>query len=120
MDVILVETNLFFSAKLAASLKFAGYGVEIQRDFEGARRKAGPETSAIVVNLSAPGIDVLEIIRDLKGAPETAGIPILGFGGHKERELFQRAESAGCDLVVPNSAVSAELPALIERMKRKN
>ena len=112
-NVILVDTNLFFSAKISADLKRMGYSVIIEKSFEGVKDNAGPETGAVVLNLNAPGIDVMEIIKNLKAAPETARIQLIGFGGHKEQGLLQTARALGCDRVVANSAMTAELSAFL-------
>ncbi len=115
--VILVESNLFFTTKISAGLKQLGYGVEVERSFEGVRKKTGEETEAIILNLSAPGIDPLEIIKNLKNSPETARIPLIAFSGHRDQEKLRSAAALGCELTVANSAIVSGLPALLNQLK---
>ena len=116
--VILVDKNLFFSTKVSANLRRMGYSVEVESTFEGVKNKAGPETDAVILNLSAPGLDAMEIIKNLKRAPETSRIPLIGFGGHKEQGLFQVALDLGCDRVITNSAIASDLHALLGQAEK--
>jgi DNA-binding NarL/FixJ family response regulator len=43
-------------------------------------------------------------------------VPVLAFGSHVDRPSQQAARAAGCDLVVANSRLARELPALVERL----
>ena len=43
-------------------------------------------------------------------------LPVLAFGAHVDRAAQSDARAAGCDLVVANSRLARELPALVERL----
>lgn len=43
-------------------------------------------------------------------------LPVLAFGSHVDREMQAAAREAGCDLVVANSRLARELPALVDRL----
>lgn len=111
--ILLVETNIFFSARLVGQLKKLGYDVEVSGGDPAARGKSGVGTSAVIVDLAAKGLDAAGIIKKLKGAPETASIPVIGFCGHAEAELIESARSAGCDLVTTNGRISSDLPGVL-------
>ena len=114
--IILVETNLFFSTKISSGLAHLGFFVEVENSLQGVKDKATPETSAVILDLSSPDLDVLAIVRDLKKSKETASIPIIAFAGHKDQNLLKSAESLGCDLVVTNSAITSKLGELLGKI----
>ena len=66
----------------------------------------------IVLDLQAPG-DPLTLARALKADPGTAGLEIVGFYSHVEQALREAALAAGVDHVLPRSAFTARLPALL-------
>ncbi len=129
--VILIETNLFFSSALSGNLKRLGCGVEIEKSWEGVIAKivkksemggdagasdARSTVKAVIVNLSAPGIDAVAIIKNLKSHPETSNIPVIGFGGHQDKTRLEAAVAAGCDQVVTNGVISSSLEAVLSRI----
>src|SRR5689334_9614668 len=106
-SIILVDDNLFFSTKVSSSLKQLGFVVEIEKSMENIRKRLSTQPEAVIINLSAISLDVMGIIKNLKNDAQTKHIPLVGFGGHKEREIFQAAREAGCDLVVTNNVISS-------------
>jgi len=61
---------------------------------------------------SAPG-EPLEAIRAIRREGTTRELPIIGFLSHVDRELAQKAESAGATRVLPRSQFSETLPDLV-------
>ena len=114
--IVLVETNIFFSAKIVAQLKQLGYSVDTESSYQGVKDKAGLGISAIIIDLAARDINVLEMVKKLKDSPETASIPVIGFCGHSERALLESARSYGCDVVTTNSKITSDLPAVLDRI----
>lgn len=131
--IILIETNLFFSTALSGNLKRLGYGVEVEKSWEGVRAKisvveksgldqsggalkAGGSIRAVIINLAAPGLDAAAIIKNLKSHPETSSIPVIGFGGHQDKARLEAAAAAGCDQVVTNGVISSSLEAVLRRI----
>ena len=118
--VILAVDNLFFSTRISSGLRQRGYSVEAAATLDGIKSKTGPETAAVVLDLSASNLDVMGMIQGLKSAPETARIPLIGFGGHKATELFQAARDRGCDLIVTNAAITSDLGACLAKVNEIN
>ncbi len=52
----------------------------------------------------------------MKSLPETAAIPVIGFGGHQDRARLEAAAAAGCDKVVTNGAISSNLEAILNSL----
>jgi hypothetical protein len=48
-----------------------------------------------------------------KTSPATRKIPILAFGSHKDADLLERARKAGCNVVVSNGALKADVAGMI-------
>src|SRR6516165_8555667 len=66
----------------------------------------------LFVDLSAGdlvGEPALVAYRELAGP----GTSLIAFGSHVDTAALEAAKAAGCDLVLPRSRFSAELPALI-------
>ncbi len=118
--ILLIETNLFFSTKIAGELKQLGYEVEKETSFEGARAKASSETAAIIIDLASRGLDAVQIIKNLKNSPETSPIPVIGFCGHADQGLIESAKSAGCNLVTTNGKISSDLSGLLKTVLGQN
>lgn len=114
--IILIEKNIFFSTKIVGQLKHLGYSVDIVSNYQEVKNKAGSGISAIIIDLAARDMNVLEIIKKLKDSPRTASIPLIGFGGHKEHALLESARSSGCALVTTNSDITSDLPKLLEKI----
>lgn len=51
----------------------------------------------ILVDLSLPGLDGVELTRILKADPELQAIPIVALTAHGDSDVEQIARNAGCD-----------------------
>lgn len=115
--IILVDANIFFSTKIVSRLEHLGYSVNTVNSYQGIKNNLSLGISAVIIDLSVHGINVLDIIKKLKESPETASIPLIGFAGHKEHALLKSARSFGCDLVTTNSAITLDMQALLDEIK---
>ncbi len=110
--VVAVVPDLFFAARIAGAAERAGVGLELVPPagaFEAIRRRP---PDLVILDLHAPG-DPLALARALRADPATRGLRVLGFYAHVERALRDAAREAGVDPVLPRSAFTARLPALI-------
>ena len=71
--------------------------------------------SLVVLDLHLKGTEPVEWIRQFKQNGQTQRIPILAFFSHVEADLKKRAVEAGCNMVVPRSVFSEQLPQLLAR-----
>jgi CheY-like chemotaxis protein len=67
------------------------------------------------MDMSLPIIDGWEATRQLKGADDTKGIPIIALTAHAMAEDERRAREAGCD-DFDNKPI--ELPRLLEKIQQ--
>ena len=61
----------------------------------------------------AAGGDPLDAVRQIRENEATRELPVIGFLSHVDRDLAQRAESAGVTRVMPRSQFSETLPDLV-------
>ncbi len=101
MKVFLYDTNLILSSRISSQIKSLGYEL-VEKD--NAR-----EACVALVNLEGP--KGLEVLKELK----EKGVKVVGYCGHKNLPLIQKAQELGADLVVPNSQVAANLKEILER-----
>jgi DNA-binding NtrC family response regulator len=111
-SALIVDNDLFFAVKIGDTLKHAGYrGVTVRRieDLASALRRAPPAVA--LVNTGARGLDWHAAVVSLR---ET-GVPTIAYGSHVDLETQERARQAGATLVVANSKLAGDLPALVAR-----
>jgi CheY-like chemotaxis protein len=105
--------DLLFGSKVQGLLEAAGHQVW-RLDTAEQARGAAPESDALVVDLTAEGIDGVEVLRALSGGGELEGVATIGFYAHVDQETRKRALDAGFDQVVPRSRMAREGAALVE------
>lgn len=69
----------------------------------------------IILDLGRDGESAVKRIQELRGGAVGYDGVILCFGPHVQTELLQSAESAGADIVIPNSVFSARGGKIIEQ-----
>ena len=113
--VLAAVTDLFFSVKLTEAAKRAGMSLEFVKEPEVLVEKAAAKPSLIIFDLNLESIDPVGLIARLKSSPETRGISLIGYLSHIQAELKQKAQEAGCDMVLARSAFSQNMPMIFKR-----
>jgi two-component system, cell cycle response regulator DivK len=103
----------------ALGLRHAGFHVETaDNGLEAIRKAERLLPDAIVMDLSMPGFDGWEAIREIKAAARTRHIPIIALTALTEHWNRTKAEAAGCDGYLqrpcPPSELAAEIRGAIE------
>src|SRR5207237_4854906 len=70
--------------------------------------------SLIILDLNNANAKPLTLIPKLKSKLKK-GTSIIGFLSHVQGDLKQKAHEVGCDMVLPRSAFSQNLPQLLRR-----
>ena len=109
--VLAVIEDLFFTVKINEAAKHAGLTAEFVRSEIDAIERAKLQPSVIVIDLNCAAIDPLRLIGELK----LTGIPLLGFVSHVQGELKQKAQEAGCNMVLARSAFSQNMQQIFKR-----
>jgi CheY-like chemotaxis protein len=111
--------DLFFLAKIQETARKLGVKVgfvkadkDVVAKLTGAPEDAKP--SLIVFDLNNANAKPLTLIPKLK-AKLKRGTSVIGFLSHVQGDLKVKALEAGCDMVMPRSAFSQNLPNLLRR-----
>ncbi len=104
--------DLFFRSKIEAASRHLNVPLRFTGAGELAETCRDGKTAAVLLELSANG-NPLGVVTELRGDAATRELPIIGFLSHVDRDLAQRAESAGVTRVMPRSEFSERLPDLI-------
>jgi CheY-like chemotaxis protein len=105
--------DLLFGSKVQAALEAAGHEVDLITGAVEVWDEVGG-IDLLVVDLTAPDVDGVELFETLATGGELHGVRTLGFFAHVQPEVRERALAAGFDLVVPRSRMAREGAQLVE------
>jgi CheY-like chemotaxis protein len=110
--------DLFLLAKIQETARKLNVKVEFvntDKDILDRMKQNGEEKpSLIIFDLNNANAKPLTTIPKLKSKLKK-GTSIIGFLSHVQGELKQKAHEVGCDMVLPRSAFSQNLPQLLRR-----
>jgi CheY-like chemotaxis protein len=109
--------DLFFMAKIQETARKLNVKVNfVKTDKEVLESTAASEEkpSLIIIDLNHHTVKPLSVITKLK-AKFKKETNIIGFLSHLQGELKMKAQEVGCDMVLPRSAFSQNLPQLLRR-----
>ncbi len=110
--------DLFFLAKIQETSRKLNVKVEFvktEKDIlERMAQNGNGKPSLIIFDLNNVGAKPLTTIPRLKKELKK-GTTIIGFLSHVQGDLKVKAMEAGCDMVIPRSAFSQNLPSLLRR-----
>jgi CheY-like chemotaxis protein len=110
--------DLFFLAKIQETARKLNVKVEFvktDKDLMEKMEQNGEEKpSLIIFDLNNNSAKPLTLIPKLKSKLKK-GTSIIGFLSHVQGDLKQKAHEVGCDMVLPRSAFSQNLPQLLRR-----
>jgi CheY-like chemotaxis protein len=99
--------DLLFGSKVQSALQAAGHEVDlITTEVEAWDEVAGIDL--LVVDLTSPDVDGVELFESLATGGELHEVRSLGFFAHVQPEVRERALQAGFDLVVPRSRMARD------------
>ena len=109
--------DLFFMAKIQETARKLNVKVEFvktDKDLGERMKQNGEEKpSLIIFDLNNANAKPLTLIPKLKTKLKKTSI--IGFLSHVQGDLKQKAHEVGCDMVLPRSAFSQNLPQLLRR-----
>ncbi|HEX7089492.1 MAG TPA: hypothetical protein VF192_05110, partial [Longimicrobiales bacterium] len=112
--VLALVADLLFGSRIRGTAAALGVAVQLVRSADELldRARAAPPR-LVLVDLEARAADPAGTIARLRAAPEGAGIPIVAFGAHVNRDAIEAARAAGATRVLARSAFVRELPGLL-------
>jgi hypothetical protein len=113
--IFVLNRDLFFGVRIGNLLKSAGYDPRFAKtteELEDLIRAAISPPALIIVDIGAdPDWDQISSMTTV----DSARIPILAFGPHKDVDAFRAAKAASVARVVANSEFHRNALALIQR-----
>ncbi len=107
--------DLLFGSKVQSALQAAGHEVDLIAGEVEAWDEVGG-IDLLVVDLTSPDVDGVELFETLATGGELHEVRTLGFFAHVEPEVRDRALQAGFDVVVPRSRMAREGAQLVDRL----
>jgi len=113
--ILLVEDNEMNRDMLSRRLQRKGYEVTMAVDGrQGVDMARSGSYDLILMDMSLPEIDGWEATRQLRAAPETKTVPIIGLTAHAMAGDREKALEAGCN---DYDTKPVELPRLLGKIE---
>jgi DNA-binding NarL/FixJ family response regulator len=106
--------DLFFQMKLAETAKHLGMEVKVATTPEALQSLLEPPPKLLIVDLNARSQPIATIQRLRADKNE---VRVVGFLSHVQTDLAAEARAAGCDEVMPRSAFTQNLAAILAAAK---
>lgn len=112
--VIAAVDDMFFASKIRGTAEQLNVDIRFARGLESVLTAARETSPALIVaDVQSQKIDAVALAKALKDDEELRHIPLLGFLSHVLVDLQREAISAGFDKVIPRSAFSRDLAAIL-------
>ncbi len=113
--ILIVEDNEMNRDMLSKRLQRRGYEIVLAVDGgQGLELARSEAPDLILMDMSLPVLDGWQATRQLKAAPETAGIPVIALTAHAMAGDQEKALAAGCD---DYDTKPVELPGLLAKIE---
>ena len=112
--VVALIDDLFFQMKVAETAKHVGVEFKVAGNADILHTMLEPPTKLVIVDLNAKSDPVGTISRLRAAAHE---LPVVSFLSHVQRELAEQAKAAGATQVLPRSAFTQNLAAILAGAK---
>jgi len=112
--VVALMDDLFFQMKVAETAKHLGLELKVASNGDALLGLLEPSPNLVIVDLNARS-QPLAAIERLRAAQKD--LRVIGFLSHVQRDLAAQAEAAGCNEVMPRSAFTQNLAAILSTAK---
>ncbi len=114
MKILLSDSNLITSSKVASLLKSQGWEVLSASRWSKAKEliENNSEVAVAVINLEGFGGE--ELLENIK--KEKPDIKVVAYCGHKNLNLQQKAKELGAEVVVPNSVIVSQVVDIVKAL----
>ena len=116
-DIVIVEDNESIARAYALGLEMAGHLVRVAPDEAGFRRELDVRfPDLLLLDIGLPGVDGLEILRELREDPLTAGIRVAIISNFSDRNLVHRALRLDAIDFIEKASITPTL--LVDQVRR--
>ncbi len=112
--IVALMDDLFFQMKVAETAKHLGLELRVAANADALMGLLEPAPKLVIVDLNARSLPLAAIQR-VRAAQKN--LRVVGFLSHVQRDLAALAQAAGCDEVMPRSAFTENLAAILSTAK---
>lgn len=118
--ILLVDDSTTILLSISSILGKAGYAVEKAANAEEALKKfnAGIKLNLLITDLNMPGMNGIELIREVRKLPAYKFLPILFLTTESQQAKKQEAKAAGASGWIVKPATADELLSTIKLVIR--
>ncbi len=112
--IVALVDDLFFQMKVAETAKHLGLELKVATNGDALLGLLEPPPKLVIVDLNSRSqpLAAIERVR-----AKQKDLRIIGFLSHVQRDLATQAQAAGCDEVMPRSAFTQNLAAILSAAK---
>ncbi len=119
--ILIVDDDRQVSLALSIRLKAADYDVDVAGDGEsGLQKLAARAPDVVLLDMRMPGIDGLEVMRQMKRDPRLADIPVIFVSANAQENAKRAALNAGGKLFLEKPFESRALLDAIRGVLEQN
>jgi DNA-binding NarL/FixJ family response regulator len=112
--IVALMDDLFFQMKVAETAKHLGLELKVATNGDALLDLLEPAPKLVIVDLNSRSQPLAAIERVRAVQKE---VRVIGFLSHVQRDLATQAQAAGCDEVMPRSAFTQNLAAILGAAK---
>lgn len=112
--IVALMDDLFFQMKVAETAKHLGLELKVATNGDALIGLLDPTPKLVIVDLNARS-QPLAVIERVRAAEKD--LRVIGFLSHVQRDLATQAQAAGCNEVMPRSAFTQNLAAILSSAK---
>lgn len=112
--IVALMDDLFFQMKVAETAKHLGLELKVATNGDALLELLEPAPNLVIVDLNSRS-EPLAAVERLRAAQKD--LRVVGFLSHVQRDLAAQAQAAGCSEVMPRSAFTQNLAAILSTAK---
>jgi CheY-like chemotaxis protein len=112
--IVALMDDLFFQMKVAETAKHLGLELRVATNGDALLELLEPSPKLVIVDLNARS-QPLAVVERVRAAHKD--LRVIGFLSHVQRDLAAQAQAAGCNEVMPRSAFTQNLAAILSAAK---
>jgi DNA-binding NarL/FixJ family response regulator len=112
--IVALMDDLFFQMKVAETAKHLGLELKVATNGDALLGLLEPPPKLVIVDLNSRS-QPLAAIERVRATQKD--LRVIGFLSHVQRDLATQAQAAGCDEVMPRSAFTQNLAAILSAAK---
>jgi DNA-binding NarL/FixJ family response regulator len=117
-EVVALVDDLFFQAKMMETAKHVGVELRVCQTAEALVAEATTNATRLaIIDLNARANPIEAAVQLQAVAP---AVPVVAYLSHVQTELADAARAAGCREVMPRSAFTRDLAAILARVKAQS